>query len=483
MATNRTHPNGLRADESVTESLRGSKEAIITPGEFDLERNITPSSSREDASRWKGRTDPFANPDGGDVEFRTMRWWQAGMIMIAETISLGILSLPSVLAAIGIVPGVILIFALGCLATYTGFVIGQFKLAYPHVHNMADAGEVMLGPIGREVFGAAQILFLVFVMGSHVLTFSIMMNTITVHATCTIVFALVGAIVCFICTIPRKLGDVSYLAIASFISIFAAVMVTMVGVGTERPGDGKVDVVVHNSFYQAFLAVTNIIFAYSGHVAFFSFISEFKNPEEYPKALYLLQGCDTSMYIIVAIVTYYYAGEGVASPALGSASPLLRKIAYGVAIPTIVVAGVINGHVAAKYIYVRKFRNTKHIRSNSAYTWCVWILITLILWTIAWIIAEAIPVFNDLLGLISSLFASWFTYGLSGVFWLYMNYGRYRETRKKIFLTGLNSTIFVIGLTICVLGLYASGKSIAADATGPNKQGSFSCADNSKPSS
>lgn len=29
---------------------------------------------------------------------------QAGMIMIAETISLGILSLPSVLAAIGIVP-------------------------------------------------------------------------------------------------------------------------------------------------------------------------------------------------------------------------------------------------------------------------------------------------------------------------------------------------------------------------------------------
>ena len=75
MATNRTHPNGLRADESVTESLRGSKEAIITPGEFDLERNITPSSSREDASRWKGRTDPFANPDGGDVEFRTMRWW------------------------------------------------------------------------------------------------------------------------------------------------------------------------------------------------------------------------------------------------------------------------------------------------------------------------------------------------------------------------------------------------------------------------
>lgn len=344
--------------------------------------------------------------------------------------------------------GIILILGLGCLATYTGFVIGQFKLEYPHVHNMADAGEIMLGPIGREVFGAAQIIFIVFVMGSHVLTFSIMMNTVTTHAACTIIFALVGSVLCFLCTIPRKLGDVSYMAVASYISIIAAVTITMVGVGVERPGTGEVNAVVQTSFYKGFLAVTNIIFAYAGHVAFFSFISELKKPEDYPKALFLLQGADTSMYVLVAIVTYYYAGEGVASPALGSTSPLLRKIAYGVAIPTIVIAGVINGHVAAKYIYVRLFRDTKHIRSNSPYSWSVWILITLVLWIVAWIIAEAIPVFNDLLGLISALFASWFTYGLSGVFWLFINHGKYRKTKKKMFLTVLNSLTFLMGLTI-----------------------------------
>jgi len=36
----------------------------------------------------------------------------------------------------------------------------------------------------------------------------------------------------------------------------------------------------------------------------------------------------------------------------------------------------------------------------------MWALIVLVLWTIAWIVAEAIPVFNDLLSLISSLFTS-----------------------------------------------------------------------------
>ena len=225
---------------------------------------------------------------------------------------------------------------------------------------MADAGEVLAGRIGREIFGAAQILFLVFAMGSHILTFSIMMNTVTSHGTCTIVFGIVGMIVCLVFTLPRTLKKVSYMSIASFISICSAVMITMVGVGVERPGSGTVDVTVKSDFAKGFEAVTNIIFAYAGtifllsllisipltqspgHVAFFSFISELRAPESFPKALFLLQGADISMYLIVAIVTYRYAGTDVASPALGSTSPLLRKVAYGIAIPTIVIAGMYN---------------------------------------------------------------------------------------------------------------------------------------------
>lgn len=161
------------------------------------------------------------------------------------------------------------------------------------------------------------------------------------------------------------------------------------------------------------------------------------------------------MYLIVAIVTYCYAGSGVSSPALGSTSPLLQKIAYGIAIPTIVIAGVINGHVAAKYIYVRIFRDhfnaPERMGQNNFVSIGIWVLIVTTVWVIAWIIAEAIPVFNDLLSLISALFASWFTYGLSGVFWLFLNYGRYRESKKKMFLTGLNTSIFLIGAVIVSL--------------------------------
>lgn len=89
-----------------------------------------------------------------------------------------------------------------------------------------------------------------------------------------------------------------------------------------------------------------------------------------------------------------------------------------------------------------------------------WVGITLILWVIAWIIAESIPDFNSLLGLISALFASWFTYGMSGIFWLYLNWGNYTMNWKKMSLTALNFAIICISVTISGIGLYASGKSI-----------------------
>ena len=165
--------------------------------------------------------DPFGDESDAEVKYRTMSWWQAAVTMIAETISLGILSLPSVLAAIGLVGGLILVLGLGIIATYTGYVIGQFKLAYPHVHNMADAGEVLFTPvgpraaaIGREFFGAAQIIFLIMIMGSHILTWIIAFNTITGHVTCSIVWDVVGLIVLFLFTLPRTLKKVSYLSIS-----------------------------------------------------------------------------------------------------------------------------------------------------------------------------------------------------------------------------------------------------------------------------
>jgi amino acid permease len=111
-------------------------------------------------------------------------------------------------------------------------------------------------------------------------------------------------------------------------------MITMIGIGIERP-DPHVQATTTTSFPTAFGSITNIIFAYAGHVAFFSFISELKEPKDYPKALFMLQGWDISMYIVASAVIYRYGGPEVKSPALSSTSPVVMKVAYGIALPTV----------------------------------------------------------------------------------------------------------------------------------------------------
>jgi amino acid permease len=386
--------------------------------------------------------------------------------MIAETISLGILSLPSTLSTLGLLPGLFLLLTLGALATYTGLLIGAFKLRHPHIHSMADAGTVLFGRAFGELLGAGQLLFFVFIMASHLLTFGIMLNAVTGHAACTLLFTLGGVVLSFLLTIPRTLKCLSWWSVSSFVSIVTAVVVTMVGVVVQRHSMA-VDtmVAVHLwpradiAFHDAFLAVANIVFAYAGHVAFFTFISELRRPEEFPKALVLLQGCDIAMYVVMAVVVYCFAGEAVRSPALDSAGPLLRKVAYGVAVPTIVVAGVVNGHVAVKYLYVRLFRDggkdggegkgkdslmyQKTFKARG-----IWVAINAVLWVVAWIIAEGVPVFNDLLGLTSALFASWFTFGLSGLFWFKMNEGRWFDGWRKVVGSLVAGLCVLIGLLV-----------------------------------
>jgi hypothetical protein len=139
--------------------------------------------------------------------------WHTGGLMLAENVSLGVLALPQALAILGLVPGLLCIFFLGLIATYTGWVIGEFKLAHPSVQSFADCGMLIAGPIGRDVLAVGQVLILVFIMGAHVLSFSIAMNAITGHVICTIWWNVIGLVLCFGLGLPRTFKKVSFLSI------------------------------------------------------------------------------------------------------------------------------------------------------------------------------------------------------------------------------------------------------------------------------
>lgn len=79
----------------------------------------------------------------------------------------------------------------------------------------------------------------------------------------------------------------------------------------------------------------NLTFVQVAHATFFGFVSETEDPRTFPKSLAMLQIVDTVMYLVTALVLYHYAGPDVKSPALSSAGPLMKKVCYGLAIPTV----------------------------------------------------------------------------------------------------------------------------------------------------
>lgn len=100
----------------------------------------------------------FGDEENNAIRYKTLSWQFVAVLMIAEIVSNGMLSLPQALATVGIVPGVILIVFLGVWATFTSWVLIQFKLRHPQVHNMGDAGYILFGPLGREVLAAGTVM-------------------------------------------------------------------------------------------------------------------------------------------------------------------------------------------------------------------------------------------------------------------------------------------------------------------------------------
>jgi hypothetical protein len=215
----------------------------------------------------------------------------------------------------------------------------------------------------------------IFVAGSGILSFSIGLNAVSDHATCTAAYVAVGAVMAFGLTSIPTLSKVSWLAAggAAFILVsskldsarsqdrrprrltHSAVFTLTIAVGVRgHPATGPQTVpfisdfkiVADPTFAELMSAVAMIVFAFSGTPAFFPIAAEMRNPRHYTRSMLICQATVTTVYLVIGVVVYYYCGSHVASPALGSAGPLMKKVCYGFALPGLLVTMMIVSHVS-----------------------------------------------------------------------------------------------------------------------------------------
>lgn len=395
----------------------------------------------------------------GEFHFHRLGWKRLTVILVAEAIALGSLSLPSAFAKLGMVAGVLCCIAIGLVAIYTSHLIGQVKLKFPHVKHYGEAMGLFMGRFGFELGSAMFIVQLILLVGSHCLTGTIAFSAIIQSSTCSVVYGVVSAAILFFLAIPPSFTEVAILAYIDFASILLAIGITMVAAGVKDhhttthwsawPPAGT-------SFADIMLSLANIIFAYSFAMCQFSFMDEMHTIADYKKSIWVLGIIEIVIYTITGAVLYALIGVDVKSPALLSTSSLISRIVFGVALPVIFISGSINLTVAGRYVHGRLFSNSVARYVNTLSGWISWLVVLLVITILSFIAAETIPIFNDLLGICSSLFVSGFSFYLPPVMWfcLLKKGNWYSKTNIKHAL--MSALCFTFGIFVLACGTYAS---------------------------
>ena len=383
------------------------------------------------------------------------------------------------------VAGVILTVGIGLVAIYTSYVVGQVKIRHPHVEHYADAVALMWGKFGYQLTSVMLVLFLVLITGSHVLTGTIAwIRIVDEPGLCALIWGVVSAVLLFFIALPPTFHEFAILGYIDFGSIVAAIFITMVATGVEASDAvGGLSAVQWSawppddiSFASVFLSTTNIVFAYSFAVCQYSFMAEMHTPKDYVKSIWMVGIIEIVVYTLTGAIIYAFTGSDVQSPAILSSSKLVSRVAFGIALPVIFISGSINTTVVGKYIMGRVFPTSELRYVNTKRGWIIWVFLIALLTIIAWVIAEAIPFFNALLGLISALFISGFSFYFPALFWFsIVKEGKWNANAKNIFLSFVNGLVFLIGMTILGCGTYASVMDIIQEYSSGSVGSAFTC--------
>ena len=342
-------------------------------------------------------------------------------------------------------------------------------------------------------------------MYQHILTGAKVINTLSDHSMCTVVFSVIATIMGVVLSLPRTLNHVSFMSMFSAACMGIAILLFLIFAGTEaHPGYGYNGIYpkagpVHTyafppegtTWVAAMNAVLNITFLWVPQILFPTFIAEMKRPQDFPKALAVLAGISGFLFIVPPAIGFRYLGQYATAPAFGSLSSVVHKKASFafVIVPTIII-GTIYSNVSAKFVYGRIMRKSRHAHSNTVLGWGVWVAVTTAIWFIGFIFAEVIPSMGDFLSLLgrSIQYSSKIQTDLSGaafdsffgfIFFAFAYWQMYRGNLFSSFTRSVKTAthlfIMLCGLFLLGPGLYAAVEAIKDDYSGAVKP-AFSCA-------
>lgn len=342
--------------------------------------------------------------------------------------------------------------------------------------------------MGKELVGLQILIAQLLISAAGIVSISTAFNALSEHSICTVGFSAIAATVITLFATIRTFSRIGWLTWFGFVTFFIAVFIFVVAVGVQArpaaaPPTGPFNLgwsaIAYPGFVAGITATANLFICTSGSSMYLPVIAEMRKPRDYRKAILTAGVLVTAIYLTFSLVIYRYCGIYLSTPAFGSAGVLFKKVSYGIALPGLVIGVAIYQHVAVKLLFVRLLRDTKHLQENTTIHWSTWIGTNLLFGILAFIIAEAVPILNYLLGLAAALCFAPFSLIFPAALWM-SDFAAYRQSAgMKQMVYWLHGAIVVLGLFIVVGGTYGVSRAIQMAFANGLIGKVFDCADNS----
>ncbi|KNC77306.1 hypothetical protein SARC_10229, partial [Sphaeroforma arctica JP610] len=350
-------------------------------------------------------------------------WWRTCITMTTEVLGLAVIAMPEASAKIGWLSLVVLVIALGFLATWTGLLLRDIKLRHrKSIHEYSDVAKMMFGTAGGRIISFWMYISVFSEAAAQILTGGIALVNITEGKQCLALCISAAAFIGCLLTQLRTFHALTVVSIVGLVTIVIPLMTTVIALPLQnvnhRANAYAVAVVTDASFKDIFNAIMTVVFGYGGHVFYFAFMSEMKNPADFKKALFVSQSITVTIFLLSATLIYVYAGPTVEAPAVDSLESLnLRRLMHVFLLCHTVVVCAIAMITLMKSLYPILY-SWKEYTIWTPQTAIKYLSLSSLLFICGYVVVELIPFMDDFLAMVSAVTILPFTFILPPLFTL-----------------------------------------------------------------
>jgi len=218
----------------------------------------------------------------------------------------------------------------------------------------------------------------------------------------------------------RNLHAISYVCSLSSVCMFAVVCViagSLLANGIDGGAPTSVGPADGQTFLDAYGAFGTIIFAFQGQSIFCEIMREMKDSRQFPRSLTIANGIMMGVYVFISSVAYGTQGTRVAGFLPDSMPAGPAKVAVNLLVAFIsTVSYLVTGQPLHRLLHFNCSPDTVDAASPAAAAW--WLLITGSLLVFSFVVANAIPFFEDLQALLGALTGAPIVFAFPALFYL-----------------------------------------------------------------